>query len=59
MPRVAVGTKLAGVVAIWGAVWIGWRLFTSTWVTRADVMGPRPKRFSLTTTTAFCTLLLR
>ena len=59
IPRVAVGTKLAGFVAIWGAVWIGWRLFTSTWVTRADVMGPRPKRFSLTTTMAFRTSLLR
>ena len=59
MPGIAVGTKLAGVAAIWGAVWITWRLFTSVWVMRADVMGPRPKRFSLTTTTAFCTLLLR
>jgi hypothetical protein len=54
-----VATKLAGVAATWGAVWIGWRLCTSTRATRADVMGPRPKRFSLTTTTAFCTLLLR
>ena len=58
-PRPAVGTKLAGVAATWGAAWVGWRLFTSTCVTRAAVMGPRPKRFSLTTTTAFCTVVLR
>jgi hypothetical protein len=57
MPRFALGAKLAGVAAIWGPAWVGWRLFTSTPVTRADVMGPRPKRFSLTTTTAFRTLL--
>jgi hypothetical protein len=59
MPRLAVGTKLAGVAAIWGAVWVGWRFVTFTRATRADVMGPRPKRFSGTTTTAFGTLLLR
>jgi hypothetical protein len=59
MPRLAVGTKLAGVAAIWGAEWVGWRLVTFTRATRADVMGPRPKRFSGTTTTAFGTLLLR
>jgi hypothetical protein len=43
MPRLAVGTKLAGVAVTWGAVWIGWRLLTSTRVTRALPMGPRPK----------------
>ncbi|GEM_PF-1968476 len=48
MPRLAVGTKLAGVAVICGPVWIGWRLFTSTWTTRAGRMGPWPKRFSLT-----------
>ena len=57
-PRVAMGTKLAAVAVTWGPAWVGWRLVTSTWVTRAAVMGPRPKRFSLTTTTAFCTLVL-
>jgi hypothetical protein len=59
MPGIAVGTKLAGVAAIWGAVWITWRFFASAWVMRADVMGPRPKRFSSTITTPFFTLLLR
>ena len=59
MPRVAVGTKLAGVGATWGAVWSRWRRVASTRATRADVMGPRPKRSSLTATTAFRTLLLR
>jgi hypothetical protein len=54
-----VGTKLAGVVATWGAVWIGFSECTSTSVTRAGVMRPRPNRFSLTTTTAFFTLVLR
>jgi hypothetical protein len=54
-----VGTKLAGVAVTWGATCVGRRLFTSTPVTREAVMGPRPKRFSLTTTTAFGTLLLR
>jgi hypothetical protein len=58
-PRVAVGTKLAGVAVTLGATWVGRRLFTSTPVTRAAVMGPRPKRFSLTTTTAFRTLVFR
>jgi len=59
IPRLVVGTKLAGVAVILGAVWVGWRLFTSTRVTRAEVMGPRPKRLSFTTTTAFRTPLLR
>jgi hypothetical protein len=58
-PRLAVGTKLAGVVAIWGAVCVGRRLVRSTCAARADVMGPWPKWFSFTATTAFCTLLLR
>jgi hypothetical protein len=59
MPRRSVGTKLAGVAVTCGAVWIGWRRFTTTWVTRAEVMRPRPKRCSFTTTTAFRTPLLR
>jgi len=54
-----VGTKLAGVGAIWGALCVGRRLVTSTCAARADVMGPWPKWFSGTTTTAFCTVLLR
>lgn len=58
-PRPAVGTKLAGVAMTWGAAWVGRRSFTSTWEMRAAVMGPRPKRFSLTTTTAFRTLVFR
>jgi hypothetical protein len=53
-----VGTKLAAVAVTWGPAWVGWRLFTSTCVTRAVVTGPRPKRFSLTTTTAFRTVVL-
>jgi hypothetical protein len=43
MPRLAVGTRLAGVAVTLGAVRIGWRLFTSTRVMRPEVMGPRPK----------------
>jgi hypothetical protein len=59
IPRLVVGTKLAGVVAIWGAVCVGWRFFRSTCATRADVMEPRPKCCSLIVTTEFCTLVLR
>jgi hypothetical protein len=59
MPRLAVGTKLAGVAATLGAVWIGRRRCTSTWVMRAAVMPPRPKRFSFTATTALRTWALR
>jgi len=54
-----VGTKLAGVAATWGAVWTGFSERTSTSVTRARVIRPRPNRSSLTTTTAFCTLVFR
>ena len=43
MPRLSLGTKLPGVVATSGAVRIGLRSLTSTFVTRADVMRPRPK----------------
>jgi len=56
MPGLAVGTKLAGVAVTWGAVWIGCRLFTSTWVTRAPAMWPRPKCSWFTTTTDLWTL---
>jgi len=59
MPRVSLGEKLSEVAATWGAVWIGRRLFSSAWTTRADVTDPRPKRFSLTATTAFGTSALR
>jgi hypothetical protein len=58
-PRLAAGTKLAGVAVTWGAAWVGRRSFTSTWEMRAAAIGPRPKRFSLTTTTAFRTLAFR
>jgi len=43
IPWLAEGTKLVGAEAIWGAVCVGWRLFTSAGVTRADVIGPWPK----------------
>ena len=41
-PRLSLGTKLAGVVVTWGAVWIGRMLFSSTWVTRVGLIGPLP-----------------
>ena len=40
MPRLAVGTKLAGVAATWGTLWVSWRFCVSTRVSRTDVMGP-------------------
>jgi len=40
-------------------VWTGFSERTPSSVIRNGVMRPRPKRFSLTATTAFCTLALR
>lgn len=56
MPLFSLGAKLAGVTVTRGSVWMGFRFFASTCVTRAVVIGPRPKWFSFTTTTEFLAL---